>query len=114
LADPDYVAALLAAGHSDTVLTTAFDAEWPDAPHRVLRSALEAAQAAGAVVGTSPGGNQVVRFSTSPSSRGTTGDIGPWRYTPGRGVGTVSSVTTAAEVIHELADRAEALLRSWV
>jgi hypothetical protein len=32
----------------------------------------------------------------------------------GEGVGTVNSVTPAANVIHQLADGAEALLRRWV
>jgi nitronate monooxygenase len=112
-AHPDYIAALVAAGHGDTVLTTAFGAEWPDAPHRVLRSALQAAEAAGVVVGTSPDGGQVVRFSTSPPSRGTTGNIGAMALYAGEGVGTVSSVTLAADVIYQLANGAEALLRRW-
>jgi nitronate monooxygenase len=112
-AHPDYIAALLAAGHHDTVLTVAFDAEWPDAPHRVLRSALEAAGQAGAVVGTSPDGSQVVRFSSSPPSRGTTGNIEAMALYAGEGVGAVNRVTPAAEVVHQLADGAEALLRRW-
>jgi NAD(P)H-dependent flavin oxidoreductase YrpB (nitropropane dioxygenase family) len=44
-AHPDYVAALLASGQTDTLLTTAFEVGWPDAPHRVLASAVAAAEA---------------------------------------------------------------------
>ena len=44
-AHPAYVKALLAASAADTCLTGAFSAEWPDAPHRVLRSAIAAAEA---------------------------------------------------------------------
>ena len=46
-AHPDYVARLVAAGPDDTVLTTAFGEGWPDAPHRVLRSAVSAGEARG-------------------------------------------------------------------
>ena len=44
-AHPDYVAALIAAQAEDTVLTRHFSVMWPDAPHRVLRSAVAAAEA---------------------------------------------------------------------
>ena len=43
-AHADYVDALIAATADDTVVTTTFGDGWPDAPHRVLRSAVEAAQ----------------------------------------------------------------------
>ena len=50
---PRYLDALLAASGADTVLTTAFGVGWPDAPHRVLRSAVDAAaQLEGDVAGT--------------------------------------------------------------
>ncbi len=45
-AHPAYVEALLRASAADTVLTTAFSGMWPDAPHRLLRSCVEAAEAA--------------------------------------------------------------------
>jgi nitronate monooxygenase len=44
---PRYVAALLDAGDDATVLTEWFGEGWENAPHRVLRSALQAAQASG-------------------------------------------------------------------
>jgi NAD(P)H-dependent flavin oxidoreductase YrpB (nitropropane dioxygenase family) len=44
-AHPSYVEALIGARRSDTVVTEAFGAGWPNAPHRVLRSAVEAAEA---------------------------------------------------------------------
>ena len=44
-AHPDYVAALIDARTADTVLTGRFSVMWPDAPHRVLRSAVAAAEA---------------------------------------------------------------------
>lgn len=44
-AHPDYVARLIEASSQDTVLDEVFVNGWPDAPHRVLRSSIEAAQA---------------------------------------------------------------------
>jgi nitronate monooxygenase len=41
---PEYVELLIAASRDETVLTNAFNTGWANAPHRVLRSALEAAQ----------------------------------------------------------------------
>jgi nitronate monooxygenase len=46
-AHEDYVAALLAATGDDTVITEWFDEAWPNAPHRVLRAALDAAGRSG-------------------------------------------------------------------
>jgi NAD(P)H-dependent flavin oxidoreductase YrpB (nitropropane dioxygenase family) len=46
-AHDDYVANLLAASADDTVLTTWFDGEWPDAAHRVLRASVDAAERSG-------------------------------------------------------------------
>jgi nitronate monooxygenase len=46
-AHPDYVDALIRADAEDTVLTTAFGDGWPDAPHRVLRSCVDAGEALG-------------------------------------------------------------------
>jgi NAD(P)H-dependent flavin oxidoreductase YrpB (nitropropane dioxygenase family) len=112
-AHADYIDAVVAAGEGDTVLTTAFGAEWPDAPHRVLRSALTAAAFAEPVVGASPGGGEVVRFSTSPPSRGTTGNIAAMALYAGEGVGAVRSVEPAADIVADLAAGAEALLRRW-
>ena len=42
---PEYVAALIAAKAQDTAYTEAFSVGWPDAPHRVLRSSVSAAEA---------------------------------------------------------------------
>src|SRR5438270_122493 len=41
---PEYADALVKAGPEDTVLTTAFGVMWPDAPHRVLKSSVDAAE----------------------------------------------------------------------
>ncbi len=101
-AHPDWVAALLAAGSGATVLTTAFGDGWPDAPHRVLRSAVAAAESLGAeVAGEGPGG-PVPRWSSAPPLRGTTGRIDAMALYAGAGVDGIDEVLPAAEVIRRL------------
>jgi NAD(P)H-dependent flavin oxidoreductase YrpB (nitropropane dioxygenase family) len=88
-AHEDYVADLLAAGADDTVLTEWFDEGWPDAPHRVLRPALEAAMAAN-------------RHSPSPPSRSETKGVAAMAQYAGTGVGSVTCVESAAAVVADL------------
>jgi nitronate monooxygenase len=106
-AHPDYIDALVAARADDSVMTEAFGVGWPDAPHRVLRSSIDAATAATTdVVGETkaPDGSslQMPRFGVSSPSRDTTGDIGAMALYAGRSVGSVTQVMTAAEVVAEL------------
>jgi nitronate monooxygenase len=107
---PLYVEALLAArSGDDTVLTTAFAVGWPDAPHRVLRSALAAAETyKGDVVaeGGPPGARQPVsRFSVATPSRHVVGRIDAMAQYAGMGVGDVSRVLSAADLVTELVSR---------
>jgi NAD(P)H-dependent flavin oxidoreductase YrpB (nitropropane dioxygenase family) len=51
---PDYVANLLTAAGEETVLTEWFNEGWPNAPHRVLRVALDAAQRRGVATNLRP------------------------------------------------------------
>jgi NAD(P)H-dependent flavin oxidoreductase YrpB (nitropropane dioxygenase family) len=106
-AHPAYIDALVAAHDDDSVLTEAFGVGWANAPHRVLRSAIAAAEAAPTdVVGeTVPRGGkpvQMVRFGASSPNRDTTGDISAMALYAGRSVGAVHGVMTAAEVVAEL------------
>jgi NAD(P)H-dependent flavin oxidoreductase YrpB (nitropropane dioxygenase family) len=116
-AHPDYLAALLAAGQTDTVLTTAFAVGWPDAPHRVLASALAAAEAlddetVGALeVDGEP--QPVPRFAARTPSREVTGSVEAMALYAGEGVGLVTEIEDAASLVRELGDGAEALLRRW-
>ena len=60
-AHPAHVEAILAASAADTCLTEAFSVMWPDAPHRVLRSAITAAEALSEdVAGETRLGEQVI------------------------------------------------------
>ncbi|HEY2703900.1 MAG TPA: nitronate monooxygenase [Candidatus Dormibacteraeota bacterium] len=105
-AHPRYVEALLAAGGDDTVLTEAFSAGWPDAPHRVLRSCLDAAAALEAeVAGEAVHGGvhmPVPRWATAPPRRATSGHIRAMALYAGQGVGGVQAVAPAAEIVAEL------------
>ena len=106
-AHPEYIDALVAADTDDSVLTEAFGVGWPDAPHRVLRSSIDAATAAPSdIIGeTVPRGGEpfpMVRFGASSPNRDTTGDIGAMPLYAGRSVGSVDRVMTAAEVVAEL------------
>jgi nitronate monooxygenase len=113
-AHPDYVEALLRAVGEDTVLTEAFGLDWPDAPHRVLRSCLEAAEASDdAVVGVRDEGGQeapIERWDSTPPTTNVRGRVAAMALYAGEGVGAVQRVQPAAEIVRELVDEAETLL----
>jgi nitronate monooxygenase len=114
-AHPHYQRALVEAAATDTVLTTQFATMWPDAPHRVLASCIQRARelddeiAGHAVLAgmTVP----VPAFSPISPTRTTAGRIEAMAFYAGEGVGAVSRITPAADVVRELAAGAETLLR---
>jgi NAD(P)H-dependent flavin oxidoreductase YrpB (nitropropane dioxygenase family) len=114
-AHPAYVDALLAASAADTCLTEAFCGMWPDALHRVLRSAVDTAKTlTDEVVGELHYAGQVMpipRLSVIPPTIGTTGRIDAMALYAGESVEHVTSVRPAAEIIAELVSGAEQLLR---
>jgi nitronate monooxygenase len=116
-AHPAYIDALLAATAEDTVLTEAFSVGWPDAPHRVLRACVEAAQAfQGDVVAEQLLGDKrmpVPRLAARIPTRNTTGTIAAMSLAAGESVGAVLRVQPAGEIVRELAEEAERRLRSW-
>jgi NAD(P)H-dependent flavin oxidoreductase YrpB (nitropropane dioxygenase family) len=113
-AHPDYVEALVRAQAADTVLTTAFSVMWPDAPHRVLRSCVEAAEALnGDIVGQIHVGAvrlPLPKFAVPCPTRDVTGTIAAMALYAGESVGAVTRVQSAGEVVRELSDEAERLL----
>jgi NAD(P)H-dependent flavin oxidoreductase YrpB (nitropropane dioxygenase family) len=115
-AHPSYVAALLAARAEDTILTTAFGADWPGAPHRVLRSAVAAAErCTDDLVGEVRMHGEplpVARFSSAYPTRDATGRVDAMCLYAGESVANVDAVKPAREIVRELCDGAEALLRS--
>jgi nitronate monooxygenase len=118
-AHPRYLERLFAARASDSVLTDAFWAGWPDAPHRVLRSSITAAEA----LPDGPIGEgthiltgqryPVQRFARGAPHRGMSGEIDAMALYAGESVGGVTRVQPAAEIVQELAGEAERLLRRW-
>jgi nitronate monooxygenase len=106
-AHPSYKQALVNAGAADTVITETYSVWWPDAPHRVLRSAVEAAKAlAGEPAGDVGGDGEpfpVPRFAVRPPNRATRGRIDAMALYAGQSVGAVKAILPAAEVMRELA-----------
>jgi nitronate monooxygenase len=112
---PRYLEALISAGAEDTVLTMTFSANWPDAPHRVLRSCVDEALASSDDVVaevTLPGGRSVPlpRLSTAPPGRAVSGNVEAMALYAGEGVEHVRTEQGAAEIVEELAGGAERLL----
>lgn len=106
-AHPRYRDALVAASPDDTEVTEAFWVTWPGAPHRVLRSCVEAVEAfLHPVVGESTlGGPARVPLPTRspfPPTRETSGEIEAMALYAGRSVGEVTGVVPAAEIVEEL------------
>ena len=101
IAHPTYVQALIEAGPEDTLITTAFGDGWPDAPHRVLGSAVAAGEALGAAQSWTPD------WPTSTS----TGAVEARALYAGQSVGAIQSRQAAAEIVAELVAEAEPLLR---
>jgi nitronate monooxygenase len=106
-AHPYYVQALVAADADDTTVTTCFREGWPDAPHRVLRSCIDAAERfAGDVVAhmrTLDMSFDVPRFGSAPPSRSATGAVEAMALYAGRSVGHVHGAQQAAQIVLELA-----------
>lgn len=88
-AHPDYVRMLLTSTGDDTVITEWFNDGWPNAPHRVLRSSLSAAEKSGWKGGVPPyrdvGRNPL--------------DMAMYA---GTGVGNVSRSEPAADIVTDL------------
>jgi nitronate monooxygenase len=94
-----------ASGH-ETVLTTTFSGGWPDAPHRVLASSVAAADALDDDVAgwleSSGARRPVSRYSVSPPTRSTEGHVEAMALYAGTGVGDVTAIGPAADVVAEL------------
>jgi NAD(P)H-dependent flavin oxidoreductase YrpB (nitropropane dioxygenase family) len=114
-AHPEYVQALLAASASDTCLTQAFSVLWPDAPHRVLRCAIAAAESlTDDVIGEMRIAGQsipVQRLSVLAPTADTRGRIAAMALYAGESVESLTSVQPATAIIAELVSGAERLLR---
>ena len=104
-AHPDYLKALVAASGKDTVLTTAFHGGWEDAPHRVLQSAIDAAETAPDPVGhVALGADRwpVDKWSALPPTAACDGDIAAMAMYAGIGVDAITDIRPATEVVRDL------------
>ncbi len=119
-AHPEYVLELLAAGPESTEITDGFAqcpmcATLPRA--RVLRSAIAAVDALDQeTVGTmpSPDGEQPLPPRAGlPPHKDVSGQIHAMALYAGSGVEHITAVRPAADIVRELAEGAEALLRAW-
>ena len=115
---------LLDANENDTVfLTNLFDIRWPNASHRTLRNkTIEAWEAAGCpptgkrpgegeVIGKSRSIGPIVRYQSYTPGADADGDIDAMALWAGQSVGLVSTVQPAGEIVRQIADEADAILR---
>jgi nitronate monooxygenase len=123
-AHPVYVDKILAASEEDTVRTTLFGHEWPNAPHRALRTTFveqwlsneqrgSEQRADEPIIGeVTLGGNRVPlrRFGGIPPARDTVGDVESMDFLAGQAVGLVQEIKPAGEIIREVAAQAEDIL----
>jgi len=91
---PGYLAALVRSGATDTELTEAFSAGWPNAPHRVLRAAIAASSA------------DPLTRSVSPPTRAFAGDVAAAALYAGTSVADVRRAQPAAAIVDDLVDEA--------
>jgi nitronate monooxygenase len=95
---------------TDAVVSDAFNTGLvPPGPHRVLRSAIAAAEALppeerAATLHLAGAEIPVPRFGPQPPTRDTTGEIAAMALYAGQSAGAVSDVRPAAEIVAELAD----------
>jgi NAD(P)H-dependent flavin oxidoreductase YrpB (nitropropane dioxygenase family) len=112
-AHPTYKQALVRGRPEDTVLTEAFSVMWPGAPHRVLRSAVEAAEAfTGELVGETEIGVRNCPAAVLGAAADEVGDgkVEAMALYAGESVERCA-MQPAADIVRELAEGAERLLR---
>jgi NAD(P)H-dependent flavin oxidoreductase YrpB (nitropropane dioxygenase family) len=114
-----YRNALVAASAADTVLTDEYRSDWPDeqSSSRVLRASLDAARAfpdevVGEIV-VGPAAMPVPRFGTAPPLTGSSGAVEAMAMYAGESVRFVRGVEPAGEIVREIAEGAERILRAW-
>ena len=121
---PRYRELLLQANENDTVyLENFFDIRWPNASHRTLRNkTIEVWEAAGRpptgkrpgegeVIGKSRSIGPIVRYQSYTPGADADGDIDAMALWAGQSVGLVSTVQSAGEIVCQIADEADAIIR---
>lgn len=102
-----YVELLTESTDTDTELSEAFWVGWPDAPHRVLTSAVDASGDAPDVIGTMPGPDgaerPIPRFFVSPPTHHVDGRVDAMALYAGIGsTGAVDGRVSAAALVDQL------------
>lgn len=129
-AHPEYRKHLLHGTVSETIYTTLFnskfDTAWSDAPHRVLRNSTvnEWEKAGQAPAGERPGedetvatdgfGQTVVRYQKVTARSDHQGNIEAMPHWAGQGVGLVTKVQSAGEIVREISEEAQGILERLV
>lgn len=123
-AHPEYQAQLIQATEADTVIGTIFDREWPDAPSRTLRNdTVMLWEDAGSpprgqrpqeeeVIGALPDGSPLFRYSVMAPEREFTGQWSEMCLYAGQGVGLVTNVQPAGDIVREMAEECINLLNN--
>jgi nitronate monooxygenase len=125
-AHPHYKDRVLRATEQDTLLTVLFGRDWPDAPHRVIRtpfveqwrdqdaSAHLAADDQTVIGKTRVAGQEIPlpRFSSIPPNTEARGDIDAMSLLAGQGVGLVQDLKPAATIVQEVMKEAREIIES--
>jgi nitronate monooxygenase len=108
----------------DAVLVTLFDAEWPNAKHRVLRTeAVRTWERAGRPgsgerpgegesIGTTEEGFPLMRYSAMLPANGVTGDLESLAFYAGQSGGLIGEVKPAGDIVREIAGGAIDVMRA--
>ena len=113
---PTYLNALIAATAEDSIYTRTFHVGWPEAPHRVLRSAIEAVESLqddgiGTVINIGGTHATVPRFAATVADKSVTGHVDAMALYAGQSVGSVKRLMPARDIVRELAEEAETFVR---
>lgn len=126
-AHPVYKQKILEAHENETVRTTLFGFGWPNAPHRTLRTPFvehwlpeerrgsEERPDEPRIGETKIGGHAVplLRFMGFPPTPDASGDLESMDFLAGQGVGLVTDIKPAAEVVTELVEGAHRILSTF-
>lgn len=102
IAHPRYIEALIAAGSADTVVTEAFGYGWPEAPHRVLNTAVEALAGTDDEFVAAEDGSPIHRADSSPPTARVRGNVTAMAMYAGTSVAAVRERTSAGDIVAEL------------
>lgn len=119
---------VIEASENDTLRTILFGHGWPNAPHRVLRTAFvtnwvgkeergQEGRKDEPIIGHTRIAGQPVpipQFGGVPPSRDADGDIESMALYMGQSVGLIHSIKPAGEIVHEIAAEADALLAKQI